>query len=122
MVSGLERFVRDLQEDVIDRAFEEGQEALQDAAFADFVLDVITEEGEWPQHELARYRRDRRGELAAWGIDADNRVLYLCVTDWESIGVVDSLPQQNIRDKLNRLEEFLKRALAGNFKSFHQIR
>ncbi|MBN4083974.1 AIPR family protein [bacterium AH-315-A03] len=105
--------MQDLQEDVMSRAFEEGQETLQDQAFADYVLEAITDEGEWPQHELARYRQNRRGELAAWGIDEDNRILYLCVTDWLSIGVVQTLPQSVVTDQLKRLATFLERALAG---------
>ena len=108
-------FATSLQSEVMEATYDLENPDFQHASFGNYVLDAITEEGQWPQHQLAYYQQDQRGELSAWGIDEITKVLYLAVVDWKSIGTVESLPQRVIKQKFNRLGLFLKNALTGTF-------
>ena len=74
------------------------------------------QEGQWPDHELAYFKQNQRGEVSAWGLDEDRSVLYLAVTEWSSTGEVITLTQKTVDDKLKRLNTFFMRAIEGKYQ------
>ena len=111
----LELYVRELQSEVLEAAFDSDEMDFQHAIFTSYVLEALTEEGDWPQHNLSFYQADKRGEISAWGIEEATKTLHLAVAEWRKIGVIETLPKTAINDKLNRLATFLKNAINDNF-------
>lgn len=81
---------------------------LDTPAFVDFVLDALTESGEWPQHELSQYRHRTYGELEAWGIDEDHGALNLAVAAWSNEQKPQELDTRTVTSKLGKALKFLE--------------
>ncbi len=81
---------------------------LDTPAFVDFVLDALTESGEWPQHELSQYRHRTYGEVEAWGIDEDHGALNLAVAAWSNEQQPQELDTRTVTSKLRKALKFLE--------------
>ena len=110
------KFAQQLRDEVLESAWSDEDPQTSHEKFTGSVLDSIMQEGQWPDHELAYFKQNQRGEVSAWGLDEDRSVLYLAVTEWISTGEVITLTQKTVDDKLKRLSTFFMRAIEGKYQ------
>ncbi len=83
--------------------------------FTGWVLDMLEEQGHWPDFQLAYHRRPGAGGRAAvgldgWGIDRTTAILYLAISDFHNGNDAQRL-SRSARDRtFKRLRSFIEAA------------
>ena len=108
--------LRHLYEEVHEQAWDEQSPEFATNVFTNVILEDLAERGKWPDPEIVYYKNTKQGEIAAYGIDDDAGVLYLCVSDWADSLNFENLTQRTVTSKFKNLKKFFQNAIENNLK------
>lgn len=114
----LETFAKNFQQEVVSEATLGDQGLMLVDAFTQYVLEFLSECGEWTSGN-ACYFRQKGMQVNGWGWDPDTSTLDLCIAIY-SQGEPHSITKREVDTAFNRLGSFFTSALNGLYSNLEE--